>query len=107
MKDAVLTLNNLSIKCTDPSDTNDPYDCSPFVHYNGNPDASKIRQIQKHFANLFSLLCFSTRNDSIPMWSYYADSHKGLTIGFDSEDYPFNSIDKQFKRNFEYLTNQK
>ena len=32
--------------------------------------------------------CFSTKNDSILMWSHYADNHRGLCIGYD-----FNKLD--------------
>ena len=28
--------------------------------------------------------CFSEKNDSILMWSHYADSHKGIVLGIDS-----------------------
>jgi hypothetical protein len=31
------------------------------------------------------LICVSKRPDSIPMWSYYADKHKGFAIGIDIE----------------------
>jgi hypothetical protein len=32
-----------------------------------------------------ALTCFTTRNDSILMWSHYADSHRGICIGYSSE----------------------
>jgi len=36
------------------------------------------------------LLCLSERADSVLMWGHYADCHKGLVLGFDSES-PFFS----------------
>ena len=32
------------------------------------------------------ITCFSKRNDSILMWSHYADSHRGVCIEFESDD---------------------
>jgi Protein of unknown function (DUF2971) len=33
----------------------------------------------------FGVLCLSTVGDSIAMWSHYADKHRGVVIGFDSD----------------------
>jgi hypothetical protein len=33
----------------------------------------------------FGVLCLSTVSDSIAMWSHYADKHRGIVIGFDSD----------------------
>jgi Protein of unknown function (DUF2971) len=33
----------------------------------------------------FAVLCLSTVGDSIAMWSHYADKHRGIVIGFDSD----------------------
>ena len=32
--------------------------------------------------NQFGIVCFSDINDSILMWSHYADSHTGFCLGF-------------------------
>ena len=36
--------------------------------------------------------CFSKRNDSILMWSHYADSHKGVCFEFDYESPYFYDV---------------
>lgn len=42
----------------------------------------------------------SARADSPLMWSHYADSHRGLCIGFDSSSEPFNAAQKvKYSRN--------
>lgn len=33
----------------------------------------------------FAVLCLSMVGDSIAMWSHYADKHRGIVIGFDSD----------------------
>ena len=37
------------------------------------------------------IICFSAVPDSIRMWSYYADSHKGICIGYDTSFGPFSA----------------
>lgn len=77
------------------------YKSSPFINsfiYKvliNNSEAKKhIENLQKEFKEkLFKeveeyrdkilISCFSKRNDSILMWSHYADSHKGVCIEYD------------------------
>jgi len=42
------------------------------------------------------ILCLSSLKDSIPMWSHYADSHKGVVIGIEANDesFRFSNISK-------------
>ncbi|MEI6891630.1 MAG: DUF2971 domain-containing protein [Pontiella sp.] len=94
-----------------PKDFNDPFDCNLNLHTNNSTDADWINylkqvinntsSIKKNLLNLFkgitktlfketqkelyegsSVCCFSTKNNSIPMFSYYADSHRGIAIEF-------------------------
>lgn len=37
------------------------------------------------------VLCLTTKNDSIPMWSHYSNNHKGVVIGFDTADSCFQA----------------
>lgn len=39
--------------------------------------------------------CFSACNDSILMWSHYADSHKGFCLGFKTDSEPFSKTDSK------------
>jgi hypothetical protein len=43
-------------------------------------DLQSIQDASKHLV----VLCLSEVNDSIPMWSHYADHHKGIVIGLDT-----------------------
>jgi len=36
------------------------------------------------------VLCLSARNESIPMWSHYADMHRGVVIGIKARDSTFS-----------------
>lgn len=46
------------------------------------------------------IFSMSERNDSILMWSHYADSHKGICIGYDKESFLKNNscIKVQYKK---------
>ena len=35
------------------------------------------------------IVCFSSKPDSIRMWSYYAQAHEGICVGYDSTSRPF------------------
>lgn len=40
------------------------------------------------------VLCFSTKRDSVLMWSHYADEHRGFNIKFKIHDYiPCNPVE--------------
>lgn len=41
----------------------------------------------QHFYRNASMCCFSKNNTNILMWSHYADSHKGIVLGFESYIY--------------------
>jgi hypothetical protein len=45
----------------------------------------------KDASEYVGILCLSERNDSIPMWSHYSDSHKGVVIGIEANDESFQS----------------
>lgn len=43
-------------------------------------------EIKGIFADSFRILCCSHRDDSILMWSHYADKHRGLVIEFEADE---------------------
>lgn len=45
--------------------------------------------------NRILVSCFSLKNDSLLMWSHYADSHKGVCIEYDSIDDLFYKVNYQ------------
>lgn len=81
-------LESHSFYMSDPTKCNDPFECmynakgsfphelSPYELYWLNTKHVFPRLQQ------FGIQCFSTLNDSILMWAYYAESHKGICIEF-------------------------
>jgi hypothetical protein len=43
----------------------------------------------KEASEYVGILCLSSLNDSIPMWSHYGDSHRGVVIGIEANDESF------------------
>jgi hypothetical protein len=62
------------------------------------------RDLCKKVSEDLGLICFTTQRDNLLMWSHYADGHKGVVIGFDS-DHPFFQIPPGF-RPVEYSKDQ-
>jgi len=119
-------LKNNTFKFTDPEEFNDPFDCnermidiviSPEIEKkfiieagkNHNLPRAEIRkqlnrigdrrqyqQALKTKKKDFKVSCFSEIDDDVLMWSHYADSHKGICIGFNLDimcaDYVFYPV---------------
>jgi hypothetical protein len=109
---SILTANELYFSC--PTKFNDPYDCNPPINSNAteeeikdwlnlmrfseeflptvknllenDPDFIKRTALEK--INNIGICCFSTLENSILMWSHYADYHKGICLTFDINQDP-------------------
>lgn len=119
----ILTANELYF--TNPTDFNDPYDCTIPINSNSSEKEIKLWTdsnglpanhflvgfMQNHtdFIKAFMLkkienigiCCFSSLCDSILMWSHYADYHKGICLKFDilkDPDFFFNPLVVQYTK---------
>lgn len=70
-------LLNYKIFLNDPKNFNDPFDCPVFNGPNYEKNISVRNVLEK-----IKISCFSEFNNSILLWSHYADSHKGICIGY-------------------------
>lgn len=85
-------LENRFLRITPRVDLNDPYDYYPFESdieesrklYESIGIKSNIpkEEISKSHLNGIGIISFTESIDNILMWSHYADSHKGMAIGF-------------------------
>lgn len=68
-----------------PNSFNDPFDCSTslidFSTRSKGFNSEAVRRFKEHLGNI-GICCFSRINDSILMWSHYADSHRGFCVEF-------------------------
>ena len=49
-----------------------------------------INEARKNIFSKVGVCCFSKNMDNLLMWSYYADSHKGICLEFDQDIEPFS-----------------
>lgn len=71
-----------------------------------DPLPQTVESMQSGFAEMFDrhwrLFCVSLRDDSILMWSHYANKHKGLVVEFDTSDPFFGSLPDDSRLEVEY-----
>lgn len=97
-----LVENTLLFK--DPKTYNDPFEMNYMLVDKANYSAPDIghdlqtrqKQLNKELSDNYHVYCLCEsrpdEQDSLLMWAYYADEHKGLAIEFD-----YNSLTKTFK----------
>jgi hypothetical protein len=88
-----------------PNSFNDPFDCGFTFNY-GKPnqidetikkivdDAYEkflISDLNNTSKNRIFVISFSGKNDSLPMWSHYADNHKGFCIEYNFKQLNFEN----------------
>jgi len=54
--------------------------------------AAKSVHVLDNVSKTYGLLCFSTTQGSILMWSHYCDDHCGIVIGFDATNAVFRGL---------------
>jgi hypothetical protein len=74
-----------------PRELNDPFESRFSVSFGERPESELIPKesyIKNHFARHIResivILSLTSKCDDILMWSHYADSHRGICIGFDT-----------------------
>lgn len=56
-------------------------------------DRLALRGMRRHMDSKRGVLCMSKNWDSPLMWAHYADSHKGIVLGFDVPERAFYKVD--------------
>jgi len=56
-------------------------------------DRLALRGMRRHMDSKSGVLCMSKNWDSPLMWAHYADSHKGIVLGFDVPERAFYKVD--------------
>lgn len=98
-------LSNRLLRITPRTDLNDPYDFYPFQsdieerqlaykrfkNLENTPDVQQI--IDNHLSET-GVISFTEAIDNIIMWSHYADSHKGMAIGFNPKHEFFKELER-------------
>ena len=64
----------------------------------------QLEALLKHINETYGIFCLSTSRENLVMWALYAESHKGIVVGFDG-NHPFFSNAHDFHP-VEYLENR-
>lgn len=85
LKHGLRSLREKRLKISTLSDLNDPFELSPYELTD-----ETLRRVVHNFrvalSNTRGLLCFSKDWRDPVIWAHYADSHKGLCLGFEIPD---------------------
>ena len=60
---------------------NDPFDCAFLYNHHSKEIYDRDKESEKLQQKVF-VACFSERNNSMLMWSHYAEQHTGLCVGY-------------------------
>lgn len=74
------------LKCrlwySQPGCLNDPFDCVPCVTVGGKPDETQSKEFFRAIHEKTAVLSMSLNPLSVQQWSYYAEEHRGVCLGF-------------------------
>ena len=90
-------LEKSRIKLSTVLEMNDPFELSCYK-LSDKMHRRAAKKLKEDFANRFGFICFSGSFNSPVQWAHYADSHRGICLGFDvprSELRPVNYIDSR------------
>lgn len=81
-ENAIDDLQNEWIKVSTFGDLNDPFEMLPYLRF-PFPERQPYHNVRRDLIKKFGLLCFTSTWEEPLLWSYYADKHKGVAIGFE------------------------
>jgi len=82
-KDAIDDLKRERIKVSLINELNDPFELLPYLRYKEHEKIKLYQNIHKAVSKKYGLLCFSRTWNEPLLWGHYADTHKGIAIGFE------------------------
>lgn len=89
----LLTSNTLSFSSY--QNFNDPYELCCVSHGDNNvKNIIKMHDQISFWGQYSAILCLTRQPLNPLMWAHYADSHKGIVVGFDVTDPSFTSLDE-------------
>lgn len=88
---AKLILKGKRLKLSDIRNLNDPFDFYVFKHRNES-DQEAWNNTVNQLAPTFGTISFSANNSNPVQWAHYAESHKGICLGFDIIDSVLNRV---------------
>jgi len=96
-RNALDDLKRRQIKLSKIDELNDPFElwCSA---QEDKATRAALRRSKNEMAQFYGVLCFSRRWHNPVLWSHYADSHRGICLGFEVDDRFFKRVSYVNKR---------
>jgi hypothetical protein len=88
-------IDTSSIGFASPKDFNDPFEMTAFKYEDedrGQLEGIAVSLVRNKCNDSFGVLSLTRQPLNALMWSHYADSHKGMVIGFDVEAAGFSDL---------------
>jgi hypothetical protein len=90
---AIHDLERKMIRVSTLDTLNDPFELMPYLRYGSGKKIRHYMDVRNKISTEYGLLCFSRTWEEPLLWSYYADKHKGIAIGFEISGYEVFDID--------------
>ena len=81
-RNAINNLERRMIKVSRIKTVNDLFELQPYLRLDKDK-RKQFRKIRTEVANTYGMVCFSTNWKEPIMWGHYADSNKGIVLGFE------------------------
>lgn len=81
-QNAITALERRMIKVSRIKTVNDLFELQPYLRFNKD-ERKPFKEIRTKVADSYGMVCFSTNWQEPIMWGHYADSNKGIVLGFE------------------------
>lgn len=97
-RNAITNLERRMIKVSRIKTVNDLFELQPYLRLDKDK-RKQFRKIRTEVSNTYGMVCFSTNWQEPIMWGHYADSNKGIVLGFEVPNrFNINEVDYPSKR---------
>jgi hypothetical protein len=98
-RNAITNLERRMIKVSKIKTVNDLFELQPYLRLDTHR-RRQFRKIRTKVANTYGMACFSTNWQEPIMWGHYADSNKGIVLGFEiiSDKFTIKEVSYPSKR---------
>lgn len=74
------------------AELNDPLDCKPVLTHSNGVASDQAHPFFERFANEYGIICISEVINDPVVWSHYAESHRGIALGFEFPPHELHEV---------------
>jgi hypothetical protein len=95
--DGLKSIKEKRLKISRINELNDPFELLG-INMSDRSERKKFKKLKKNLSKDKGLLCFSKNWQNPVQWAHYADSHRGICMGFDIPDEPLMQVEYEKER---------